>query len=112
MDACYIIVILDCEWGEWSPAQNCSKPCGGGVWRLSRQIISPDPYCKLDSQGQESWKVEHCHAHTCPATLAAWLLTPLATFLLVGLAVFFYKRGYTRMQTGVPLRTFPTSTNY
>ena len=53
------MVILDCEWAEWSPAQNCSKPCGGGVWRLRRQVVSPDPYCSLDSQGAESWKVEH-----------------------------------------------------
>ena len=80
------------------------------MWRLRRQIVSPDPYCELDSRGPESWKVEHCHDHPCPSTLAAWILAPMVTLLLAGLAVFFYKRGYIRQ--GIPLRTFPTSTNY
>ena len=105
------MVILDCEWAEWSPAQNCSKPCGGGVWRLSRQIISPDPYCELDSQGPESWRVEHCNDHSCPSTLATWVLAPmvtlLVTLLLAGMAMFLYKRGYTMLQRGIPLRTYP-----
>ena len=105
-----IFVILDCEWGEWT-SENCSKACGGGVWRLSRQVVSPDPYCELDSQGQGAWKVEHCHDNTCPATLAAWVLAPLVTLLLVALAVFLYKRGYTRLQRGIPLRTFPTTSS-
>ena len=104
-----IFVILDCEWGEWSQVQNCSKPCGGGVWLLRRQIVSPDPYCELDSQGVNSWKVEHCHDNTCPATLAAWILTPLVILLQAGLAVVYYKRGFSRLQRGIPLRTFPTS---
>ena len=103
--------ILDCEWGEWSQAQNCSKPCGGGVWLLRRQIVSHDPYCELDGRGPGSWKAEHCHDNTCPASLAAWLLGPLVTLLLVGLAVFLYKRGYTRLQRGIPLRTFPTTSS-
>ena len=79
------------------------------MWRLSRQIVSPDPYCKLDGRGPESWKVEHCHDNTCPATLAAWILTPLVILLLAGLAVVYYKRGFSRLQRGIPLRTFPTS---
>ena len=79
------------------------------MWRLSRQIVSPDPYCDLDSQGVDSWRVEHCHDHPCPATLAAWILTPLVILLLAGLAVVYYKRGFSRLQRGIPLRTFPTS---
>ena len=81
------------------------------MWLLRRQIVSPDPYCELDSQGVNSWKVEHCHDNTCPATLATWVLAPLVTLLLVALAVFLYKRGYTRLQRGIPLRTFPTTSS-
>ena len=81
------------------------------MWLLRRQIVSPDPYCELDGRGPESWKVEHCHDHPCPATLAAWILTPLVILLLAGLAVVYYKRGFSRLQRGIPLRTFPTTSS-
>jgi hypothetical protein len=54
--------IQDCEVSAWTP-EPCSKPCGGGVQNLVRQVVVPN------SQGAAcpplSMQVS-CNAHECP----------------------------------------------
>jgi hypothetical protein len=54
--------IQDCEVSAWTP-QSCSKPCGGGVQSLVRQVIVPD------DQGATCPPLtmqQNCNEQSCP----------------------------------------------
>ncbi len=53
-------------WGQWSDWSECSKPCGGGVRRRTRDCLSAE--CVKDNYEREGVWEESCNTDPCPAS--------------------------------------------
>lgn len=62
-----LYIIVDGGWGQWA-IEPCSKTCGGGIRKLTRECNNPTPscggqQCEGDSQFIYPGK---CHDFCCP----------------------------------------------
>lgn len=57
--------VINGGWSQWSDWSNCSRTCGSGYQRQSRECNSPEPahggeYCKVENE-IENLKYKYCH---------------------------------------------------
>merc|ERR1712110_61215 len=60
-------ITVDCQWGSWSAWGSCSKTCGSGQKRATRQIQTPAAGGGRNCEGSSS-KIEQCNTGSCPTS--------------------------------------------
>ena len=60
-----IFPAVDCEWGQWSPWDACTKTCGGGVKKRER-VIKVKAYHGGEPCVGETKDTEECQTQQCP----------------------------------------------
>ena len=60
-------IVVDCQWSSWSAWGSCSRTCGSGQKRATRQIKTPATGGGRNCQGSSS-KTEQCNTSSCPAS--------------------------------------------
>jgi len=60
---------VDCKVTEWNAVQKCSKPCGGGMRKMRRQLIQPAAHggiaCPTSMQKWTSCNEQPCRGIDC-----------------------------------------------
>ena len=56
---------VDCQWSNWSSWGRCSKSCGSGQRKATRQVKQQAQNGGKSCQGSSS-KTEVCNTKTCP----------------------------------------------
>ena len=58
-------ILVLCEWGEWEIGE-CSRSCGGGVKKLSRNKTVEELFTICEGNGSYE---EDCNVQECPGKL-------------------------------------------
>lgn len=56
---------VDCVWMPWTPWNNCSLECGGGIQTRSRDFLAAQ-YGGKPCEGNTS-EMQECNKHHCPS---------------------------------------------
>ncbi|XP_008209068.1 A disintegrin and metalloproteinase with thrombospondin motifs 9 [Nasonia vitripennis] len=58
---------VDGQWGKWSDYGNCSRPCGGGIKKKTRECNNPAPKNGGNYCVGERVMYDSCNTHECPS---------------------------------------------
>ena len=61
------VVLVNCEWSNWSPLEPCSKTCDGGNQKHTRNKTVEENHFGTCSGSTE--KDQSCNSQVCPGEL-------------------------------------------
>ena len=64
-DTSFKLIIVNCEWSQWSQFATCSVTCGGGTEERSRTISVPAQNGGTECAGNDT-ESQECNTDACP----------------------------------------------